>query len=348
MKTCQNIPPNNACTVILFYKYTFVKKPEDFKDWQKHICDILSLKGRVLIAKEGINATLEGLNEHIDIYSRMIQGQSATSADLLLVPDLVDMKNQVFANLDFVEMKTSIGTGVAFKNLKIKVRPEIVSLGLEKYGEEDIDPNAITGTHLKPLQLKHMYETGEDFVVIDMRNDYEFKVGHFERSINPPMENFRELPNLLPQIIRNDPSILNKKVVTVCTGGVRCEKASGYLLKKGFTDVYQLDGGMHKFMEEFPGPKGTEFKGGLFTFDDRVVMDFEKNREIIGKCEICNISTERFDNCANDECHKHMIICDNCGRKHPFVWCRVSCKEEGRTGQIRFKDMHGVSGGVAI
>lgn len=329
MKTCQDIPLNSEYTVILFYKYTRIEDPEAFRAWQKSLCEELGLTGRILIAHEGMNTTLEGTTENTQKYIAALRAQDGTSGTL--------------ADFHDVEIKTSVGTGKAFKNLKVKVRAEIVALALNRYGEEDVDPNETTGVHLKPEELKKMYENDEDFVVIDMRNDYEFKVGHFKNSINPPMENFRELPEALPKILAENPEMQNKKVITVCTGGIRCEKASGYLIKKGFTNVYQLDGGMHKYMEQFPG---QDFKGGLFTFDDRVVMDFGKDREVIGRCDICLASTERFDNCVNDECHKHMIICHECAQTNPYHWCSIECKETGRTGTTRFKEM-GVTGAVA-
>jgi UPF0176 protein len=318
MKISQDKPLDPTYTVILFYKYTTIANTEKCMLWQKELCKTLNLTGRVRLATEGINATLEGKNENIESYIH----------ELKKFPGFEDM-----------QIKTSTGTGFAFQKLSVKVVPEIVKLGLGK--EYDIDPNQITGTHIQPEELKKWYENNEDFVVIDMRNDYEFKVGHFKNSINPPITNFREIADVLPDIIQKDPTIQNKKVLTVCTGGVRCEKASGYLMTKGFTDVYQLDGGMHVYMEKFPEQK--EFRGGLFTFDNRVVMDFtkEKNidREVVGKCELCDALTERFDNCINDECHIHMIVCQNCRDKNAYVFCSDLCRETGRQGKVRFKDM---------
>jgi UPF0176 protein len=313
MKRNQFSPENDAYTVILFYKYTTVKDTKACQDWQRDLCSKLSLTGRVRIATEGINATLEGKNEDITTY---IQNLRACE----------------FADFSDIEIKTSIGTGEAFNKLSVKVHPEIVVFGLK----DDVNPNEITGVHLKPDELKKMYENNEDFVIIDMRNDYEYKVGHFKDSINPNIRNFREVDQVLPKILAEHPGIENKKVITVCTGGVRCEKASGYLLKKGFKDVYQLDGGMHVYMEKFPG---KDFKGGLFTFDNRVVMDFTKDREIVGECDLCGVKTERFDNCINDECHVHMVVCPECRGNNEYIWCSDKCKLEGRLGKVRFSEM---------
>ncbi len=314
MKKSQDKPLDPNYTVILFYKYTPISDTEAMMNWQRELGTRLNLKGRVRIASEGINTTLEGKNEDIQIY-------------------IEELRNTKLADFKDIAIKTSVGSGEAFHKLMVKVVPEIVILGL---GEKDVDPNQITGTHLKPEELREWYEKQEDFVIIDMRNDYEFRVGHFKNSINPPITNFRELADVLPDIVAQNPGIENKKVLTVCTGGVRCEKASGFLKTKGFKDVYQLDGGMHMYMEKFPG---KDFKGGLFTFDNRVVMDFTKDREVIGKCDMCQGTTERFDNCINDECHIHMMICHECRANNKYIWCSDKCKETGRLGKTRFKDM---------
>jgi UPF0176 protein len=218
-----------------------------------------------------------------------------------------------------IDWKTSEGSGQSFPRLSVKVRPEIVSL---KLGEDDLDPNEITGVHLSPDELNRWYENNpNDFVVVDMRNDYEFKVGHFRNSINPEMENFRDLPKVLPKL----ENLKEKKVVTVCTGGVRCEKASGYLVKKGFKNVYQLHGGMHRYMEKF-GNK--DFLGKLYVFDGRVVAGGEGEHEVVGKCYECGDKTEFYTNCKNDVCHKHLLVCNNCKGDREDFYCSA-CVAQG-------------------
>ncbi len=294
----------NEYTILLLYKYTKVENPENFKNWMRVLCEKLNLKGRIIIAKEGINVTLEGKTEDTKEYIEKLKK--------------CGVKNPEFGDFSDVHVKTSKGTGNAFPRLSVKVRNEIVSLHL---GEEDFSPTEITGSYLKPEELKKWYEENKDFVIVDMRNDYEFKVGHFKNSINPQFENFRDLPKKLNEF----EDIKEKTVVTVCTGGVRCEKASGYLKKKGFKNVYQLHGGMHTYMEEFPG---EDFLGALYTFDNRVVMDFGGNREIVGRCDMCNAPSERYVNCSNLMCHKHFICCENCIPKDKPIFCSDSCKEK--------------------
>lgn len=317
-------------TVALYYQYTHIADPEGFMHWHKEMGQKLGLTGRVLIAHEGINATVEGATDNVQAY-------------------ISDIRTQSFADLKNTPIKTSPGNGEAFPKLKVKVRKEIVALGLAETEGEDVDPNQLTGIHLKPEELKAWYENNEDFVVIDMRNDFEFRSGHFKNSINPEMEYFRDLPKVLPKLVEKHPEITKKKVLTVCTGGVRCEKASGYLLKKGFKDVYQLDGGMHMYMDTFPGKTGEEFKGTLYTFDNRITMDVsgdgtdpraKERREIIGECQVCKAKTERYDHCAYDMCHRHILVCDDCAKNHIYVWCTPECREVSlKTGPEAMKQV---------
>jgi UPF0176 protein len=211
-----------------------------------------------------------------------------------------------------------VGTGNAFPKLKIKVRPEIVSLHLEK----DIDPNQMTGKKLAPDELKKWFESGKEFYIVDMRNDYEYKVGHFKNSILPPLQNFRDVPKALPEIN----NLQDKTVLTVCTGGVRCEKASGILVKEGFKDVYQLDGGIVSYMEKYPA---QEFKGTLYVFDNRVTMDFDpkEKHEVIGKCDFCQVSTENFMNCGNPQCNLKLLCCESCCEDEK-AFCSMECKNK--------------------
>ncbi len=274
--------------IILFYKYVCIENPEEVKVWQEEVCKSLNLGGRCIIAREGINTTFEGTKENIQAYIQELE------------------KDARFQNIHF---KLSAGTGNAFPKLSIKVRKEIVSLHL---GTCDINPNEITGTHLKPEELHDWIKTGREFYIVDMRNAYEHKVGHFENSILPPIENFRDLPKVVEQISH----LKNKTVLTVCTGGVRCEKASGFLITQGFRDVYQLDGGIVSYMEKYPN---EDFKGKLYVFDGRVTMGFytdDVTHTIIGLCDNCGEQSENYVNCDNPVCHRHFINCENCLAKN--------------------------------
>jgi UPF0176 protein len=277
----------NDQQILLFYKYVHIQDPEVVKDWIFTVCQKYGIKGRLIIAAEGINFTFEGKTADTESFLTEMQ------------------KDERFQNIHF---KRSKGNGTAFPKLSVKVREEIVTGNL---GVCDIDPNEVTGKHLPPQDLHEWIAEKRDFYIIDMRNEYEHKVGKFAGSITPALSNFRDLPKIIESIAH----LKNKTVVTVCTGGVRCEKASGYLITQGFTDVYQLDGGIVSYMELYPN---EDFEGKLYVFDRRVMMGFytdDAQHKIIGTCDHCGQSSEDYINCANKECNRHMILCQDCQKE---------------------------------
>lgn len=280
--------------VLLFYKYITIENPEELRKAYLSLCEKYNLKGRTIIAPEGINSTLEGLTENTEDFLKEF---------------LVDIR---FSDM---QIKRSRGNGKSFPKLSVKVRNEIVTTRFPK----EIDPRVKTATHLKPEELHSWYETNKDFVVIDMRNSYEYVSGHFKNSIDPGMNASRELPEKLEKL----KNVKDKTVLTVCTGGVRCEKMSAYLMHQGFKDVYQLDGGMHTYMEKYPA---QNFLGTLYTFDERLTMDFGGDREIIGRCKRCDDKTEKYQNCANAECNMLFLICNDCMSAEGPGFCSAKCE----------------------
>jgi UPF0176 protein len=289
-----------AFQVLLYYKYTPLQDPETLMRNQKALCRELGLKGRIILAQEGINGTVEGETDATEKYVE----------NLLSYPQFADM-----------HIKRSVGSGSAFPKLSVKVRPEIVAGHL---GEYDVRPWEQTGKHLTPEELHDwIHVQKRQFYIIDMRNDFEHKAGHFAGSILPPMGYFRELPQIVPGLEH----LKDKTVVTVCTGGVRCEKASGFLLKHGFTDVYQLQGGIVSYMEQYPN---QDFLGKLYVFDNRILMGFhthDANHTVVGRCQRCQAPSERYVNCANLDCHKHLIVCNSCGPEQHSARCSQECEE---------------------
>lgn len=288
--------------ILLYYKYIDIKNPFELQKSQKELCERLGLKGRIIIATEGINGTLEGIKENTEEYVKELLSDSRFSD---------------------VHMKRSVGTGSAFPKLSIKVRDEIVSAHL---GEKDVNPAKVTGKHLKPEELHEWYQSGKEFYIVDMRNDYEQKVGYFKDSILAPLSNFRDLPKVIPQI----ESLKNKTILTVCTGGVRCEKASGFLVKNGFTDVYQLYGGIVSYMELYPN---EDYLGKLYVFDGRIVMGFnldDPKHTVVGKCNKCGNPSDNYIDCYNPKCNKptrHFICCKNC-IDNGDGYCSEECKKQ--------------------
>jgi UPF0176 protein len=286
-------------TIILFYKYVRIDDPKAEMTRQRTLCESLGLHGRMIIAEEGINATLEGTTENIESY-------------------ITHMKSDVrFAD---VHWKKSIGTGDAFPKLKIKARLEIVSLHLEN----DINVSQNPAPRLTPEDLKQWYAEGRQFTIVDMRNDYEYKVGRFKDSIHPGLKNFRDLKEKISTLA----SLKEDVIIPVCTGGIRCEKASAFLVREGFKNVYQLDGGMVSYMEKFPA---QEFEGTLYTFDNRIVMDFDPKEKhmVVGQCDFCAEKTETFYNCAYPQCNLKVLCCGEClEAKNKEVFCSEECDSE--------------------
>lgn len=275
--------------VIIFYSYVTIPDPAKTAAWLRVLAESHHLLGRAIVAEEGINATFEGSKAALEEFMREFK------------------KEPLFSN---VWIKTSEGTGKSFPKLSVKVRPEIVGTRFPK----EVDPRVKTAPHLKAEELKSWYESGKEFVVLDMRNDYEVASGKFKNSLEAGIGNSRELPEAVEKLEH----LKDKMVLTVCTAGVRCEKMSAYLLHKGFENVYQLDGGIHTYMEKFPG---EDFEGTLYTFDNRLTMDFGGSRKIIGKCRLCEKESERYVNCANNECHLHFIACESCAPDTAAVYC---------------------------
>ncbi|MDZ7726302.1 MAG: rhodanese-related sulfurtransferase [Candidatus Campbellbacteria bacterium] len=269
-------------TIILFYKYITIEDPEKERDEQRELCERHGLTGRLIVANEGINGTLEGREPDIKKYIQALT------------------EDERFSDIDF---KTSKGTGGAFPKLSVKVRSEIVSSRLGS----GVNPQEDTGTKIDPDELHRWYEEGRDFTVIDMRNDYEFVSGHFHNSVDPGMRNFRDLPEKAKELEH----LKDKTVVTVCTGGVRCEKASAYLKSQGFSKVHQLKGGLHRYIEKYPA---AHFKGGLYVFDGRVVMETapDQEREVVGKCQFCGVNTEKYADDDSVTPSRQILCCDSC------------------------------------
>jgi UPF0176 protein len=294
--------------VLLFYKYVDIEAPEILAADLRALAKELSLTGRILIAEEGINGTVEGSVENTEAFAEKF------------------LENPLFSD---VSVKRSEGDGEAFPKLSVKVREEIVGTDFPK---EEAYPQMRTAPRISPEELRSWYERGEDFTIVDMRNDYEYASGHFKDSIDPGLQASRDLPSRIPVL---EP-LKKKKVLTVCTGGIRCEKMSAYLMNNGFEDVYQLEDGIHGYMQKYPG---KDFVGTLYTFDKRKTMHFGDGevadesgnvqtlaREIVGICYLCEAKTEEYVNCANDYCHRHFLACHNCqtGTK---TYCSLLCEE---------------------
>src|SRR5690625_4517148 len=282
--------------VLLYYNYVDIEDPETFAKEHLRFCKDLELKGRILVATEGINGTVSGTVEATNKYMEVMNNDPR------------------FADMIF---KVDEAEGHAFKKMHVRPRPELVTLRLE----EDIDPREITGEYLDP---KEFYEAlqDEDTVVLDARNDYEYDLGHFRGAIRPDIETFRELPEWVEE---NKELLDGKKVVTYCTGGIRCEKFSGWLKKSGFEDVAQLHGGIVTYGKD-PEVQGELWDGQLYVFDERISVPVNrKEHVIVGKDYFDGKPCERYVNCANPECNKQIL----CSEENEHKYMR-SCTHECR------------------
>ncbi|MBG9656988.1 rhodanese-related sulfurtransferase [Cytobacillus firmus] len=296
--------------VLLYYMYVPIEDPEEFAREHKAFCNELGLKGRILVANEGINGTVSGPVEQTDRYMEAMK-QDPRFAEMVFKIDEADRH--------------------AFPKMKVRARPELVTLRLE----DDVNPNEITGKYLEP---KEFYERlqDEDTIVLDARNDYEYDLGHFRGAIRPDIENFRDLPNW----VRENKELLgDKKIITYCTGGIRCEKFSGWLVKEGFEDVAQLHGGIVTYGKD-PEVQGQLWDGQLYVFDDRIGVPVnQKEHVIVGKDYFTGEPCERYVNCANPACNKKIL----CSEENEHKYMR-SCSDECRTHpRNRYIAEHGLS-----
>ncbi len=277
--------------IILFYKFTPLSDPEAIRLWQRSLCEQHNLKGRVLVAEHGINATLGGDVEDLKKYIKTIKQ---------------------FKPFKGIAFKWSEGKREHFPKLIVKVRPEIVTFGVPKHIK--VNENGIVGggTHVSPETLHKIVEDkGNDVVFFDGRNAYEAEVGKFKNAVVPDVKNTRDFKKELQKPKYNE--LKDKTVVAYCTGGIRCEVLTVLMKEEGFKDVYQIDGGIVKYGEKF-ADEGL-WEGALYVFDNRVTTKFSPKAQDIGDCSFCNLRTSHYENCANVECNKRMLVCENCQPK---------------------------------
>ncbi|PIP56119.1 hypothetical protein COX05_04760 [candidate division WWE3 bacterium CG22_combo_CG10-13_8_21_14_all_39_12] len=286
--------------ILLYYTYAPIENPEQLVKLQKSVCERLEIKGRILIATEGINGTISGQEQALDQYM----------AEAMSYPGLAD-----------IEWKISDGPEEAFPRLRVVVRDEIVTLGLKK---QNADVHLNNKAHyIEPNELLSLYENNDEFTIIDARNEYEARIGKFKNALTPDINSFREFP----EFVKSIEHLKDKPVVTYCTGGIRCEKASAYMREQGFTDVRQLHGGIHRYSTE---TGGKNFEGEMYIFDSRIHTPVNSvNPSVISECIHCRTKVSRYINCCNVTCNKQIIICEDCDKKFEGG-CSVYCQQNSR------------------
>ena len=279
--------------VISFYKYVDEENPESFAEEHLDWCIKNGLKGKVYVAKEGISGSIFGTGEQTNLYKSNLKSYG------------------IFADIWFKETDTG---QTAFTKMHVRIKEEVVNSGLK-----NIDPRN-GGKRLTPEELLKFYKEGTDFVIVDARNWYESKIGRFKNAVTPGITHFREWT----KVVESLKDYKDKKIVTYCTGGIRCEKASAYMVKEGFKDVYQLDGGIINFINKYPD---TYWQGSMFVFDDRKVVEPNTKEELkyVAECEVCRKPTSYYINCHNIDCDRIIIICHDCKIDNDYC-CSDECR----------------------
>ena len=284
-------------TTISFYKYFPIQNPQEFRDYlYKHLYN-LKVFGRIYLAKEGINAQVSVPQSNFDSLKNFLNS----------INELNNVRLNIAVDDD----------GKSFWVLSVKVRDKIVADGIN-------DPNfsmSNKGKYVDAIQMNDLLAK-EDTIVIDMRNHYEYEVGHFENAVEIPSDTFREqLPMAVDMMKGNE----EKNIIMYCTGGIRCEKASAYMLHHGFKNVFHLEGGIINYANEIKQQHlPSKFIGKNFVFDNR--LGERITEDIIAKCHQCGKLCDTHVNCANNGCHLLFIQCEDCKQKYDGC-CSTECKD---------------------
>jgi len=291
--------------ICALYKFT---RLDDFEEIQlplRSFLDSLSVKGTLLLAREGINGTISGTKVSLEKVLVYLQSD----------PRFLDL-----------EFKFSYSKKIPFKRLKVKLKKEIVTMGLT-----EIDPTHSAGTYVKPKDWNELIND-PDVVLIDTRNNYEYEIGSFKGAINPNTETFREFPSFTKNTLEQ---YRDKKIAMFCTGGIRCEKSTAYLKSEGFKNVFHLQGGILKYLEEVNEDESL-WEGECFVFDDRVAVKHNLEQGQYDQCHAC-----RFPITEEDTMHPHYekgASCPRCfGTKNSSQMSRYREREK----QVKLAKLRG-------
>lgn len=287
--------------IVLFYAFTPIADPEAVRLWQRALGELHGLTGRILISKDGINATAGG--------------------ELGAVKQYLKATKEYFKNID---VKWSEGSAADFPRLSVKVREEIVSFGAP--GELTVDESGVVGggKHLQPEEL-HQLVAEKDVVFFDGRNAFEAQIGKFKNAVVPEVETTRDFIAELDS--GKYDHLKGQPVVTYCTGGIRCEVLSSLMVKRGFSEVYQLDGGIVRYGEKYRD--SGLWEGSLYVFDKRMHLEFSEDAKTIGACSRCGAPTSDFHNCANLACRQLSLYCTECAADAETLRCARGCPQVG-------------------
>src|SRR5829696_8685029 len=284
-------------TTISFYQYFHIDDPKGFRDLLYSNLNTIKVFGRIYIAQEGINAQISVPDSHLQNLKEYLYS----------IEPLKGVRLNIAVDDD----------GKSFWVLKIKVRDKIVADGI---ADPSFDMRH-KGKYVDAEQFNKLTDD-PDTIVVDMRNHYEYEVGHFERAIEVPSDTFREQLPMAADMLKD---AKDKNIIMYCTGGIRCEKASAYMLHQGFKNVFHLEGGIINYANQVKEQGlAVKFRGKNFVFDNR--LGERITDEIIAKCHQCGKPADTHVNCANDGCHLLFIQCEDC--KNSYIGCcSIECKE---------------------
>ena len=281
--------------ILLFYCYTKINDPKEFRESHHSFCIENNIKGRIIVSHEGINGTISGKINDCKEYMNNLK------------------KNKLFKNLEF---KVDNYKSNAFQKLHVRLKNEIVNSGTK-----NIDVINKLGKYIQPKEFREILKNEpKDTIILDVRSNYEHEIGKFKNAITLDLENFRFFSDQIEDI--EEKVDKSKKIITYCTGGIKCEKASALLISKGYKNVYQLHGGIIKYgIEE----GGENFHGKCYVFDNRIVKNINKvNPTIISQCLVTGEKTDRMVNCANADCNKHFPLSEDGAKKYKGC-CSKNC-----------------------
>ncbi|MGF7232943.1 rhodanese-related sulfurtransferase [Arachidicoccus sp.] len=285
-------------TTISFYGYFPIQNPQEFRDFLYKHLQHLNAYGRIYVAKEGINAQMSVPEENFADFQNFIHS----------IEGLEDLRLNIAVDDD----------GKSFWVLKVKVREKIVADGIN-------DPSFSMqnkGRYVNATQMNKLLEDSST-IVLDMRNHYEYEVGHFENAIEIPSDTFRDQLSMAVDMLKDKAE--DKNIVMYCTGGIRCEKASAWMLHNGFKHVFHLEGGIINYAQQAKKEKlSSKFIGKNFVFDNR--LGERITEDIIAHCHQCGKPCDTHTNCKNDGCHLLFIQCEDCAQKYAGC-CSGECKD---------------------
>ena len=276
--------------IILFYAFTPLADPEAVRLWQRDLCESVGLRGRIILSKDGINCTLGGELNDVKRYLK---------------------KTREYAPFHDIDVKWSEGRGDDFPRLSVRVRDELVSFGAP--GELVVDEGGVVGGGIRvgPAEL-HELVASKDVTFFDGRNAFEAEIGRFAGAVVPDVANTRDFVAELDS--GKYDHLKDRPVVTYCTGGIRCEVLSALMVARGFREVYQLDGGIATYGQQY-GDRGL-WEGSLYVFDNRMAVQFSDEAAVIGRCSQCGEPTSRMQNCGDLACREQLVVCEACA-EHP-------------------------------